>query len=251
MENLEIKVNLNSEDDIVIFEYKNISIPILYEDNHLIIAIKPKGVLSQEDNTKRLDMLTILKEYIKHKYDKKGQVFLGLIHRLDFPVEGVMVFSRTSKSASRLSEQIRNRTVMKKYLAITNGIPKKKQDVLTDKILKVEGNIAINSNEGKISQLEYNVISEKPAEKLSLLDINLRTGRTHQIRFQLKNIGCPIFGDHKYFDEKDGVKGDELALFSYYFEFSHPTRDLRITVKAVPKYEGMWNLFQRELDINI
>ena len=153
---------------------------IIYEDNHIIVVEKPVNMLSQSDNTKDLDLQTALKMYIKEKYHKPGNVYIGLVHRLDRPTGGLMVFARTSKSASRLSEEIRNKSFKKSYLAVINGKTKEK-DTLED-YLEKQGNISIISTKekGKYAKLDYELIAYK--DNLSLVKVNLETGRNHQIR---------------------------------------------------------------------
>ena len=155
---------------------------ILYEDNHIIVVVKPYNVLSQGDDTNDKDMLTIIKEYLKEKYNKPGNVYLGLVHRLDRPVGGVMVFAKTSKAASRLSELVRINALHKNYLAIVHGKTLDKE-VLIDKISKDEktNNSYIDLINGKESILEYTTLYYDKDKDLSLVDVDLKTGRHHQI----------------------------------------------------------------------
>lgn len=191
---------------------------ILYEDNHIIVVYKFPGILSQSDSTKDLDMFTIVKTYLKDRYHKPGNVYLGLVHRLDRPVKGVMVFAKTSKAAARLSEQIRNGQMHKKYYAIVEGTLKEKEGILENKIEKIDNKkVLIDTPNGKEAKLEYKVIKEK--DNLSLVDINLLTGRYHQIRLQFSYINHPLYGDTLYGSK---YKGD-LALISYSLSFVHPT----------------------------
>lgn len=191
---------------------------ILYEDNHIIVVYKFPGILSQSDSTKDLDMLSIVKTYLKDRYHKPGKVYLGLVHRLDRPVKGVMVFAKTSKAAARLSEQIRNGQMHKKYYAVVEGILKEKEGILENKIEKLDNKkVLIDTPNGKEAKLEYKVIKEK--DNLSLVDINLLTGRYHQIRLQFSYINHPLYGDTLYGSK---YKGD-LALISYSLSFIHPT----------------------------
>ena len=195
-------------------------INIIYEDNHLLVVEKPINVPTQEDNSKDEDLLNILKKYLKDKYNKPGNVYLGLIHRLDRPVGGVMVFAKTSKAASRLSNEIRLNNVEKRYMALVHNHTKEK-DVLVDKLLKDEKtNTSYVDENGKLSKLEYNLI-EYRGDK-SLLDINLITGRHHQIRAQLSSRGYPIYGDQKYGIDKAGI---QIHLWAYKLKFKHPTKD--------------------------
>lgn len=193
---------------------------ILYEDNHIIVVVKPNNILSQSDNTKDIDMLTIIKEYLKEKYNKPGNVYLGLVHRLDRPVSGVMVFAKTSKAASRLSRDIRENKFHKEYLAVVHGYLDKKSDDLINYISKDSNNNAIitDKNNGKYAKLYYEVIDEK--DNLSLVKIVLETGRHHQIRIQFKNINHPLYGDQRY-----GLKDKkQIALHAYKLTFTHPVK---------------------------
>ena len=195
-------------------------IKVLYEDNHIIVVVKDYNIPVQEDSSKDDDMLTIIKSYLKEKYNKPGNVYLGLVHRLDRPVGGVMVFAKTSKAASRLSNEIRLKRVEKRYMALVHNKTKEK-DVLVDKLLKDEKtNTSYVSDKGKESILEYNLIEYRGNK--SLLDINLITGRHHQIRVQLSSHGYPIYGDQKYGIDKSGI---QIHLWAYKLKFKHPTKD--------------------------
>lgn len=211
-------------------------INILYEDNHLLVVEKKVGVLSQSDGTNTHDMLTLLKDYLKEKYHKPGNVYLGLVHRLDKNVGGVMVFAKTSKSASRLSEQIRNRTFKKSYLAICQGIIKKDGEY-QDYLKRVEyRSIISNSKEGKLAKLTYKVIAN--IDNNTLVKINLETGRHHQIRVQFSSHNHPLLGDAKY-----GSKGTyPIGLYAYKLEFNHPTTKERLVFSSLPR-EGYFKKF--------
>ena len=203
---------------------------IIYEDNHIIVVEKPVNMLSQSDNTKDLDLQTALKIYIKEKYHKPGNVYIGLVHRLDRPTGGLMVFARTSKSASRLSEEIRNKSLKKSYLAVINGKTKEK-DTLED-YLEKQGNISIISTQekGKYAKLDYELIAYK--DNLSLVKVNLETGRNHQIRLQFKSRNMPLYGDNKYNNEKN----KNLGLYAYKLEFTHPTKKEKMVFINYPTY---------------
>lgn len=203
---------------------------IIYEDNHIIVVEKPINMLSQSDNTKDLDLQTALKMYIKEKCQKPGNVYIGLVHRLDRPTGGLMVFARTSKAASRLSEEIRNKNFKKSYLAVING-KTKKQDTLEDYLEKT-GNISIISNKekGKYAKLNYELIAYK--DNLSLVKVNLETGRNHQIRLQFKSRNMPLYGDNKYNNDKN----KNLGLYAYKLEFTHPTRREKMVFINYPTY---------------
>ena len=217
------------------------NLKILYEDNHIIVVIKPYNVPVQADSSNDLDMLTIIKNYIKEKYNKPGNVYLGLVHRLDRPVGGVMVFAKTSKAASRLSEEVRTNKIHKTYLTVVHGILDKKCDKLINKMSKDEKihNSYIDEKNGKEAILEYKVIKEE--DNLSLLKINLITGRHHQIRLQLSNINHPIYGDQRYgFQDKK-----QIMLYAYKLEFIHPVTKEVMAFKNLPN----WNIVKSEEDI--
>ena len=205
---------------------------ILYEDNHIIVVIKECNIPVQEDNSKDLDMLTMIKQYIKEKYNKPGNVYLGLVHRLDRTVGGVMVFAKTSKAASRLSEQIRNKSIEKRYIALTHNHTKE-HEILKDKLLKNEKtNTSKIDEKGKYAILEYNLIEYR--NNMSLIDINLLTGRHHQIRVQLSHHGYPIYGDQRYGIDKEGI---QIHLWEYKLKFKHPVKDEIMEFTYYPKWK--------------
>lgn len=200
---------------------------IIYEDNHLLVIEKKINVPVQQDSSNDEDLLSILKAYIKEKYDKPGNVYLGLVHRLDRPVGGIMVFAKTSKAASRLSEQIRENKVKKTYLAVVYGQLKEKA-VLKDKILKNHKTNTVEiSEKGKEASLDYELISKK--ENLNLVEIHLHTGRSHQIRIQFSSRNNPLFGDQRY--NKNAVPGEQIALFASSLEFIHPVTKEKMVFK--------------------
>ena len=226
-------------------EVKEISngVKVLYEDNHIIVAIKPAGVLSQSDGSSAPDMLTILKAYIKEEYSKPGEVYLGLLHRLDRPVSGVMVFARTSKAASRLSEQIRTRKVEKIYRCIVNGVLEG-EGRLENFISKDEDRniVTVIDKEKpgfKASYLDYKALASK--DGLTMVEVNLGTGRSHQIRAQMAHSGYPLIGDQKYGDKDKRCK--EIALEAYKLSFEHPVKREFITFEAPLPSGYPWNLF--------
>ncbi|MEG1344324.1 MAG: RNA pseudouridine synthase [Clostridia bacterium] len=216
-------------------------IKILYEDNHVVVVVKPVGVPVQRDESCDKDMLTMVKEYIKETYNKPGNVYVGLVHRLDRMVGGVMVFAKTSKAASRLSECIRKKNMNKKYFAIVNGNIKKGESaflqnyLLKDEKLNMSKVVAQDAKGAKLSSLEYSVLNNfKYIEhEYTLLDVVLISGRHHQIRVQLANIGYPLYGDIKYGQNKNKV-GQNLGLWSYYLGFIHPTKDEYLEFKFSP-----------------
>ena len=212
---------------------------ILYEDNHIIVVVKPFNILSQADNTKDCDMLTIIKQYLKEKYNKPGNVYLGLVHRLDRPTGGIMVFAKTSKAAKRLSEDIKNDKFHKEYLAIVHGILKEKEGTLENYLLRDDNKktIVTTKEKGKIAILSYKVLESK--NNLTLVKINLKTGRHHQIRVQFASRGHYLLGDQRY-----GVLDNkQISLFSYYLSFEHPVTHEILEFKVMPKKENYWTLF--------
>lgn len=193
-------------------------INIIYEDNHILVVEKPINIPVQADDSKDEDLLSKLKQYLKEKYNKPGNVYLGLIHRLDRPVGGVMVFAKTSKAASRLSEQIRNNKFNKVYYAVVEG-KANEQDHLVDYLLKdTRTNMTVIDKSGKKSILDYKLINT--VENLSLVEIKLETGRSHQIRVQFSSRNIPLFGDQRY--NKNAKVGEQLALFAKSLSFEHP-----------------------------
>ncbi len=214
-------------------------IKVVYEDNHLLIVNKPSNIPVQADRSTDKDLLTMLKELLKEKYQKPGNVYLGLIHRLDRPVDGIMVFAKTSKAASRLSEQIRNNTFKKTYLAVVQGrVPSK--GVLKDKLTKDrKNNITRISSTGKYSELDYELLKYK--ENLSLIKINLKTGRSHQIRVQFSSRNHPLYGDQKY---NPNTPKDQIALFAYQIEFIHPTTKQLVRFSLPKPNRYPFNIFK-------
>ncbi|MTI89500.1 MAG: RluA family pseudouridine synthase [Balneolaceae bacterium] len=218
-------------------------IPIIYEDNHLLVIDKPAGVLSQEDHTGDPDVLTLCKQYIKKKYNKPGNVFLGLVHRLDRPVSGIMVIARTSKAASRISKQIRKRSVEKTYWALVQG----QTPVYGELVHFLAKNKRSNTvkaysspkKNAKESRLKY--VTIKQNQKYSVVEVNLITGRPHQIRVQMAKEGHPLWGDYRY--GNPGKDGKNIALRAVKLEFSHPTTKELMILKAPPPSGTPWNTF--------
>lgn len=216
---------------------------ILYEDNHVIVVYKPANILSQGDATGDKDMLTIIKEYIKEKYKKPGNVYLGLVHRLDRPVQGIMVFAKSSKAAARITKQIQNHKFHKHYLAIINGNLKDKKGEFHDYLEKLEnGNTVVTDNKhGKESILRYEVIKE--FKNYSLVRIELVTGRHHQIRVQFASRGYPLVGDQRY-----GIEDKkQICLCSYQLSFLHPITKERLNFERYPDNKDDWSLFFNNL----
>lgn len=215
---------------------------VIYEDNHIIIVEKIPNVPSQSDKTGDIDMLTMVKQYIKEKYNKPGNVYLGLVHRLDRPVGGIMIFAKTSKAASRLSDQVREKIFKKKYLAVVDGKIENKSGTLEDYLYKDERNniskvVNKNKKNAKFAKLDYEVIKYDEVKNLSLVKVNLHTGRHHQIRVQLSNFGHSIFGDQKY-----GTRGQgkQIALWAYELTINHPITKEEMTFKDLPENVGTW-----------
>lgn len=214
---------------------------IVYEDNHVIVVIKPAGVPSQEDKTGDKDMLTLVKDYIKEKYNKPGAVYLGLVHRLDRMTSGLMVFAKTSKAASRLSNSIREGDFKKEYLAIVTGKLKGTGELQNylykDERTNMSQVVEQNKKNAKLAKLEYNVVGHitNNNKDYSYVRIKLYTGRHHQIRVQFSHIGYPLLGDVKY----GGEKG-ELALVACSLKFVHPTKDEYMEFEYMPDKSGMW-----------
>ena len=219
---------------------------ILYEDNHIIVVLKPQNVACCPDESGDDNLFDCVKRYIKTTYEKPGNVFLGLVHRLDRPTGGVMVFAKTSKAAARLSEQMRTGGFEKLYFAVLCGCPFKPRATLENYLRKNSLNnmvyVCTQTEEGaKFASLEYNVLER--AGGLSLAEVKLHTGRTHQIRVQMAAINCPLYGDMRYGGE-NAVKG-RLALWAYSLRFTHPTtgEELRFEIEP-PKDEKPWNVFK-------
>ena len=214
---------------------------VLYEDNHVIVVVKEKNVLSQADNTHDIDMLTIIKKYLKEKYNKPGNVYLGLVHRLDRPVSGIMVFAKTSKAASRLSDQVRKKEIKKTYMAVVKGIIKKNEDTFVDYLLKLDnGNTIVTTKEkGKESVLTYKVLKRNYEKNETLVSSDLKTGRHHQIRVQFASRGYPLCGD-----QREG-KSDktQIALCAYKLEFIHPTTKQLMKFEIEKPLDTYWTDF--------
>ncbi len=222
------------------------SLKVLYEDNHIIVVEKPVNIPSQADKTGDVDLLTIVKQYIKEKYNKPGEVYLGLVHRLDRPTGGVMVFARTSKSASRLSEQIRNKTKHKKYLCIVDGKMENQTGSMRDFLLKNERTntskvVKEGAKNAKEAILDYEVVKYNEEINMSVVKVNLHTGRHHQIRVQFASRGHSLSGDQKYGTRG---RGKQLALWAHSLSFIHPTTKEELTFEDYPEIVGSWKILE-------
>lgn len=230
------------------------NLTVLYEDNQIIVVVKPQNVPVQADSSGDDDLLSAVKRYIKEKYSKPGEAYIGLVHRLDRPTGGVMVFARTSKAAARLQEQMKNGLFEKKYLAVTVGTPRDRQGRLSQYLVKDEKNnmvrVVPTALEGaKKAELEYKVL--EIVGPVSLVDIKLITGRSHQARVQMQSMGTPIFGDARYGGDTL-AKGHNLALWAYELRFYHPVNKNPFVFKVFPPLdETPWNVFPVESHINV
>lgn len=218
---------------------------IVYEDNHVIVAVKPPNMLSQADKTKDADILSEIKEYIRIKYKKPGNVYLGLVHRLDRPVGGLMVFARTSKAAARLSAQMREHEMGREYLCVTEGNVKDKFTLINYLIQNERMNRVMVCDADERGAQEAILHGHCLARRggTSLCSLRLETGRKHQIRVQMKEQGAPLWGDHRY---GHGIPGQQIALWGYRLTFEHPTTRNIMTFQHLP-CGSVWNLYADEL----
>jgi len=217
---------------------------IIYEDNHLILVNKSPGELSQSDITKDLSLVDELKNYLKIKYEKKGNVYLGLVNRLDRPTSGILIFTKTSKSLTRMNKLFKTRDIKKTYYTITEKCPDKANGQLIDHLKKNQSKnksfvVKRDDPKSKKAILNYKLI--KKLKNYFLLEIILETGRHHQIRCQLSNIGCYIKGDIKY-GAKRANKDRSICLHSYKIEFIHPVSKKELSIIAQPPKNTIWSL---------
>jgi 23S rRNA pseudouridine1911/1915/1917 synthase len=218
---------------------------ILYEDNHLLVVVKPVNIPVQGDASGDPDLLSLIKTDLKERYQKPGRVFTGLVHRLDRPVGGVMVFAKTSKAAARLAEQIRVREFKKLYYAVVRGVPAAVAGQLVDYLRKDPQTntvqiVAATEPGAKQAVLEYRMLAADA--ELSLVQINLLTGRPHQIRVQMAALGHPLYGDQKY-GAKLNRPGEQLALWATYLAFKHPTKAEPLEFVSKPPAQYPWDRF--------
>ena len=222
------------------------NLKIIYEDNHIIVVEKIPNIPSQGDKTGDIDMLEIIKKYIKEKYNKPGNVYLGLVHRLDRPVGGVMVFAKTSKAASRLSEEVRSRQLKKEYLVVVDGKFEKNKDTLEDYLLKnqqknISRVVKEETKNSKLAKLDYETLKYNSEIDLSVLKVLLHTGRHHQIRVQLSSRGHSIYGDQKYGTRG---RGKQIALWAYKLTIIHPITKKEMTFTSIPELNKTWKILE-------
>lgn len=215
---------------------------IIYEDNHIIVVEKPCNIPVQADDSQDLDLLTMLKDYIKEKYQKPGNVYLGLVHRLDRPVGGVMVFAKTSKAASRLSDQIRKNEVEKTYTAVVCG-KAKEFDTLRDYMRKdsktnTSYTCKKDDKDAKYAELSYELLESN--NNLSKVKISLKTGRSHQIRVQFSSRNMPLWGDQRY--NKNAKVKEQIALYATSLSFTHPTTKEELTFEINTPNKFPWTM---------
>ena len=219
------------------------NLQILHEDNHLIVVNKRVGDIVQGDKTGDKPLSDIVKEYIKDKYNKPGDVFLGVVHRLDRPTTGIVVFARTSKALTRMNELFSNRETQKTYWAIVKNKPEQSEDKLIHYLKRNEKNNTSKAHlkevpDSKLASLEYSIIAA--LNNYFALEINLHTGRHHQIRAQLSAIGCPIKGDLKYGFDRSNQDGG-IHLHARYLNFIHPVSKENIQIIAPVPDDAIWN----------
>ena len=214
---------------------------IIYEDNHVLVAVKPPNMLSQADQTGDADMLTCMKEYIRTAYNKPGNVYLGLVHRLDRPVGGLMVFARTSKAAARLSAQMRRHELGREYLCIVTG-PVRDTFTRIDYLIKDERLNRMTVCEADVKGAQEAILHGKCLARrdgTALCAIRLETGRQHQIRVQMAAAGAPLWGDNRY---GHGIPGQQIALWGYRLTFEHPISHELLPFQDLP-YGNVWNAY--------
>ena len=218
---------------------------VLYEDNHIIIVSKCSGEIVQGDKTGDMPLSETVKQHIKEKYAKLGNVFVGVVHRLDRPVAGVVVFAKTSKALSRLNIMFRDGAVCKTYLAITKNCPQQTEGTLTDWLVRNEKQNKSYAYDHEVPNskkavLSYRVI--RRSERYTLIEVTLMTGRHHQIRCQMARIGCPIRGDLKYGAPRSNPDGS-ISLLAHKIEFVHPVSKKIISVEAPLPDDRLWQAF--------
>ncbi|MGN0793708.1 MAG: RluA family pseudouridine synthase [Aristaeellaceae bacterium] len=221
-------------------------VKIVYEDNHIIVAVKPPNMLSQGDKTGDADILTELKEYIRIKYRKPGNVYLGLVHRLDRPVGGLMVFARTSKAAARLSAQMREHAMGREYLCVVDGEEVREKFTLINYLMdneRMNRVVVCDADERGAQEAILHGRRIASRQGTTLCALRLETGRKHQIRVQMREMGAPLWGDHRY---GHGMYGQQIALWGYKLTIEHPTTHNVMTFQDLP-CGSIWNAYAAEL----
>lgn len=244
------------------YSYKDIK--IIYEDNHILVVVKPANIPTQADSSGDLDMLTMMKEYLVEKYNKKGEAYLGMVHRLDRPVGGILVFAKSSKAALRLSESIKKNEFTRSYLAITHKSPKNLSGNLVHYLNKNSANntvsiVPLATVGAKRAELFYKVlqtsIDPDTGKDLSLIKVDLETGRSHQIRVQLASLHTPLYGDFKYGKKENKYINNQnvdMALWASIVKFIHPTKKEKMTFILYPDVDQKpWSLFNVSSYLNI
>lgn len=218
---------------------------VVYEDNHLMVVNKAPGEIVQGDKTGDEPLCETLKRWLKEKYEKPGNVFLGVVHRLDRPVGGLVVFAKTSKALTRLNEMFRKGEVRKTYWALTRNLPPQKQARLVHYITTVEKSNKSYAHDAPCAGAKEAILSYRhiaSSDRYHLLEINLETGRKHQIRVQLSAIGCPIKGDLKYGDRRSNPDGS-ISLIARRIEFTHPVSGKAIDITSSLPADPLWQAF--------
>ena len=224
---------------------------VLYEDNHVIIVSKRAGEIVQGDKTGDTPLSQVVADYLKEKYSKPGNVFVGVTHRLDRPVSGIVVFAKTSKALSRMNDMFRDGRVEKKYLAIVKNKPAHEEEKLSGWIVRNEKQNRSYIHDREVPGSKHAVLSYKllaSSERYWLLEVELKTGRHHQIRCQLAGIGCPIKGDLKYGADRSNPDGS-ISLHAYSISFEHPVSHSIINVKAPLPEDALWQAFSRQIEV--
>lgn len=230
-----------------IYHCGKFEIPVLYCDNHVLVVVKPCNIPVQADSSGDMDLLTAMKEYVGKRFNKPGAVYLGLVHRLDRPVGGVMVFARTSKAAQRLTDAFAGHTVDKRYLAVLQGEMTGKR-TLENWLLKDGGTGNVSAVSASTPGAKRALLDTRPMASrggTTLTEVELHTGRAHQIRVQHKAAGYPLWGDNRY---GGGKPGQQIALWAYRLTFMHPTQKAEMTFQALPPCSGAWALYSDDLE---
>jgi 23S rRNA pseudouridine1911/1915/1917 synthase len=236
-------MSVNNTDNLLVRE--RIAAQVLYEDNHIIVVNKLPSQIVQGDKTGDIPLADLIKEYIRDKYSKPGDVFLGVVHRLDRPVSGVTIFARTSKALTRLNEMLKSREIRKTYWAVVKNQPPSTGELLVNYLLRDESRnksfvVGEKNKNAQRAELTYKVLQK--SNSYFLLEVDLHTGRHHQIRAQLSNMGCPIKGDLKYGFPRSNQDGS-IHLHARQIIFTHPVKKEIISIVAEPPHDPVWDFF--------